>query len=230
MKVAHLIFDLDDTLYPSSSGMNKAIAHNMIAFVAEFLHVPYEQAVKIRLERLCHFGSTLEWLMSEGLTDAEPYFAAVHPENETDGLVKAPGLRPFLQSLHIPMTILTNAPSEHAERVLKFLEVRDLFDSITDIRDCGLKGKPYAVAFETALKRAGGTVQDSLFIDDQKKYTAGYENVGGVAVQVGSGGGAYQTAVLPDASKTTGVVKGRTYHLDSIYNLPDLLHRLGDLV
>jgi len=228
MTVRHLIFDLDDTLYPSSSGMNSAIAYNMISCVAQYFKVSQDEAYTLRKASLPHFGSTLEWLMHEGFSDPEKYFSMVHPENETDGLQKAPKLRPLLLSIDIPKTILTNAPSEHAERVLAFLGVRDLFDSITDIRACGLKGKPYPPAYRAALAEAGGTVDDSLFIDDQLKYVIGYKNYGGIAVQVGNGGGAYQSSVIPDVcKKQSGTKEGFLYHIESVYELPSLLKQLA---
>lgn len=230
MTVQHLIFDLDDTLYPSSSAMNRAIADNMLNFVAGYFHVTYDEACRLRKDNLSHYGSTLEWLMHEGLEDAEAYFAAVHPDNETDGLQKTPGLRKFLISLGMPMSVLTNAPAEHAERVLRFLDIRDLFDALTDIRDCDLKGKPYPGAFRKALERAGGTLSDTLFIDDQRKYTMGFENIGGISVLVGNGGGAYQTPVIPEICKKSDTIsKGRTYRLESIYDLPVLLKQLAEI-
>ena len=226
MEVKHIIFDLDDTLYPCTSEMNKSISRNMVQFVADFFHLSYDEAVTYRKTHIKGHASTLEWLMSEGLTDAESYFVAVHPENEAEGLQKAPELRPLLQSLGVPITVLTNAPSEHAERVLSYLGVRDLFTAITDIRDCKLRGKPYPGSFEIALQRAGGTVADTLFVDDQKKYTAGYENIGGTAIQVGTGAGSYQLGLLPDASQIKMVDGGRTIHADSIYDLPTLIPTL----
>ena len=119
MNVEHLIFDLDNTLYPSSGNMDKGITQRMMNFVASFFDVSYEEAVKIRAEHIRDFSTTLEWLRSEGLTDVESYFSAVHPPYEADELEENPLLRPFLESIRIPKIILTNAPSEHAERVLK---------------------------------------------------------------------------------------------------------------
>ena len=71
MNVEHLIFDLDNTLYPSSGNMDKGITQRMMNFVASFFDVSYEEAVKIRAEHIRDFSTTLEWLRSEGLSDVE---------------------------------------------------------------------------------------------------------------------------------------------------------------
>lgn len=229
MIVKHLIFDLDDTLYTSNSEMTKAIAFNMISFVANYFHISYDEAKDLRKTKVAKFGSTLEWLMSEGLSNAESYFAAVHPVDEAKNLIPDHNLRPFLISLGLPMTILTNAPSEHADRVLTVLGIKDLFDEITDIRSCELKGKPYPNAFKIALQKAGGTIKDSLFIDDQEKYVLGYENVGGTSAHIVNKTKTYQTGILPDFLQKKGVSTGKIFSLSSIYELPSLLKQLSDL-
>ena len=142
MQIEHLIFDLDNTLYPASEAMDAGITRRMMECVADFFKVSMEEAAEIRKKNIRNFSTTLEWLRSEGLTDVEGFFAHVHPENEADELNEDKKLRPFLESINIPKVICTNAPREHAERVLKKLNVSDQFDAICDIRDCNLLGKP----------------------------------------------------------------------------------------
>ena len=126
MDIKHLIFDLDDTLYSSACQMSRQISENMVKMTADFFNVDFEQASQMRRENLPKHSSTLAWLMSCGFKDSEKFFAAVHPESETEWLLPAPNLRSLLLSFNIPMSVLTNAPAEHAERVLKFYGVRDL--------------------------------------------------------------------------------------------------------
>ena len=126
MKVNHLLFDLDNTLYPSSSAMDKGITTRMLECVADFFNCSIEKAIEIRKERIVHFSTTLEWLRSEGMNDIEGFLAHVHPENEADELTEQPGLREFLISLDYPKSILTNAPKEHSMRVLKKLGIEPL--------------------------------------------------------------------------------------------------------
>lgn len=226
MQIKHLIFDLDDTLYSSSNAISKAISTTMINCAADFFHVDFDEASRMRTENLPKYSSTLDWLRNCGFTDVEGFFAKVHPEDETKLLSPAPKLRPLLKSFDLPMTVLTNAPREHAERVLDFYGVRDLFSSITDIRDCNLQGKPFANSYEIALKRAGGTVKDSLFIDDQLKYALGFKVIGGVAVKVGKEETAEKIKKFP-AFLFTEDNAGTLFKIPSIYELPALLKKIN---
>lgn len=86
MKISHLLFDLDNTLYPSSSQMDAGITRRMLECVAEYFKCDFETAVELRKKNIIHFSTTLEWLRAEGFTDIEAFFAHVHPENEADEL------------------------------------------------------------------------------------------------------------------------------------------------
>ena len=163
MKVEHIIFDLDNTLYSSTSAMDAGITRRMMEAVADFFGVDVETAAKMRRENLPKFSTTLEWLISEGLSDTEKYFAKVHPENEADELSPDENLRGLISSISQSRVILTNSPREHAERVLKKLNVADLFTDIVDIRACGLQGKPYEGAYRAALENAAATFPTRFF-------------------------------------------------------------------
>lgn len=229
MTVSHLILDLDNTLYPSTSDMERGITHRMMTAVADYFHISYDEAVELRNQKLPQYSTTLAWLRAEGLTDTEAYFAKVHPNNEADELPPDSNLRPLLLSIKQPKVILTNAPREHADRVLAKLGVSDLFVGICDIRSCNLNGKPSEGAYNAALQLCGGTLKDTLFIDDMLKYTNGYAMLGGTSVLVGDQsnhplnkpllGGKY--------AKQIEAAGGRTLHIKSIYSLPNLLQQMG---
>lgn len=226
MKIEHLIFDLDNTLYTANSEMDFGITQRMMECVMYFFNCSFEEAAEIRKKKVRNFSTTLEWLRSEGLSDVEGFFRHVHPENEADELKEDPALRPFLQSIEIPKIICTNAPREHAERVLKKLNVIDLFSEICDIRDFNLQGKPYPSAFKIALKKAGGTIENSIFIDDMLKYTDGWESLGGTAVLVGNKNGHHLNPDAAAKNKEKPLHPGRTLKIESIYKLPDILSLL----
>lgn len=225
MKIQHLIFDLDNTLYSSTAEMDKGITERMLFAVADFFGITYEEACKKRSENILKFSTTLEWLRSEGLTDIESYFAKVHPSNEADELPFDKNLRPLLQSIDFPKMILTNAPLEHAERVLKKLNVFDLFDSICDIRLCGLRGKPYSNAFTKALEMCGGNTRDTVFFDDLYKYTDGFLALGGTAVVVGTEPGKHIELNLECVPQTTN----KLFQINSIYDAPSILKKIQEI-
>lgn len=224
---SHLLFDMDNTLYPASSAMNDGITNRMLECVADFFKCDLQKAIEIRKERIVHFSTTLEWLRSEGMTDIEGFLRHVHPDNEADELLPQPGLREFLISLPYKKSVLTNAPSEHAKRVLTKLGISDLFEAVTDIRDAGFYGKPYPNAFSVALEKVNETVESTLFLDDMIKYTDGWAALGGTAILIGTPNGKPLNPESEPMQKARQANKtgkeGKTIRLNSIYELPAIL-------
>ncbi len=232
MKFSHLLFDMDNTLYPSSSDMDKGITRRMLECVADFFKCDIQKAAELRAERIVHYSTTLEWLRAEGMSDVEGFLLHVHPDNEADELMPQPGLREFLLSLDYPMSILTNAPHEHADRVLGKLKIADLFDAVTDIRDADFYGKPYPDAYKAALKKVGATIENTLFLDDMQKYTDGWAAMGGTAILVGYPNGKPLSddaqPMIRARQENEGRGPGKTIRLNSIYELPELLKKMED--
>ena len=125
------------------------------------------------------------------------------------------------------MSILTNAPHEHADRVLEKLGVADLFEAVTDIRDAGFNGKPYPDAYLAALRKVGATLEETLFLDDMQKYTDGWVALGGTAVLIGDQNGKPLTEDAESMKQARAANKtgkpGRTIRLQSIYEMGSLL-------
>jgi putative hydrolase of the HAD superfamily len=215
--VKHLLLDLDDTLYPATMRIGAEIARRMVRFVADLLGVSFEEARMLRDERDRRFGTTLEWLQTEhgmGGPDKEEkamqYMRCIHPDEEVDEVDFDPGLRPFLQSLCLPMTVLTNAPIFHAERILRRLQIDDLFLGVWDVIQSGFKGKPHPNAYTGALSLSGYAIEETLFADDYGQYVQGYMDLGGRAVLVS--GKQVEMEKAPNAP-----------HIDSIYEIGKFL-------
>jgi putative hydrolase of the HAD superfamily len=180
-----VLFDLDNTLYPESAGMDRDITRRMIDYVAGFLGMSQEEARRFRHERAKKYGTTLEWLRAEqGFTDTEDYFAAVHPAGEEYCIEADPELERVLDALPQRKAVLTNSPMEHAERVLAKLGVADRFDAVYDIRFNGLKGKPWPEAYRRACEASGFGIDETVFIDDLPKYVRGFLDIGGRAILI----------------------------------------------
>lgn len=176
----YLLLDLDNTLYSENLGMEQDIVHRMNDFVASYLGVDRDHARDIRRAQRSRFGTTLEWLMNErGFEDPERYFATIHPEGEEYCIQPDPRLRPLLDSIALPKAVFTNSPSEHAERVLRKLGVRDRFEAVYDIRFCKLRGKPYASAFLSVCDACGVKPEEAVFVDDMPTYVRGFVELGG---------------------------------------------------
>lgn len=238
MDCKHIIFDLDDTLYKSSR-MHDGVRDRIISFVANFFNVSFEEAIELRKRNLKNYATTIDWLSHEGLENIDAFFSSVHPESESDELDRDENLRPLLESINIPKSILTNSPREHASRVLKKLGVEDLFENITDIRECGLRGKPYADSYLNAVKKSGCKIAEVIFLDDLNKYAEGFAMIGGVAVVVGKSNGSHLPKDSEAAVETQRLIslgkinvptsKGKLLHIGSVYDLPNLLQSINDL-
>jgi putative hydrolase of the HAD superfamily len=179
----YLLFDLDNTLYSCSYGLEDNVSRRIKEFSAVFLGLSTDEVWRQRMALVQQYGTCLEWLMAEkGLTDVEAYLAAVHPPGEADSLVPDPALRTLLESIPIPKAILTNSPREHADVVLGKLELCDIFTHIFDIRQSGFMGKPRREVFEHALKTLSLRADEVLFIDDYPLYVKGFIAMGGTAL------------------------------------------------
>lgn len=178
--VQAIILDLDNTIYPASSSMEANTVRLMNDYVAKLIDKPIAEAVELRRQRMPNYGTTLEWLMKEyGFSDYNHYFSYVHPDDEDDLIDYDPKLKPFLDSINLPKYIFTNAPMEHADRVLKKLKVAECFEAVFDIRFCELKGKPHASAVDKVIAATGIPASNTVFADDIPRYVHGFINRGG---------------------------------------------------
>jgi len=181
--IKYLLFDLDNTLYSSTWGLEKNVSRRIWEFCAALLGVSPHEARQQRMAMLKDYGTCLEWLIEEkGFTDCEAYLAAAHPPGEADNLPPDEGLRAFLAGIALPKAILTNAPREHADLILGKLGISDLFTHVFDIRQCGYRGKPRRDVYENALANLGVQADEVLFIDDYPSYAAGFSAIGGNAL------------------------------------------------
>jgi len=180
MNIEYLLFDLDNTLYPKSSGMGIEIDHRMTAFVAEHLGIPPTNAKAKRIKYRDNYGTTLQGLVhDDGFNNPEEFFNKVHPADIHRYIEKDPQLREMLLSIKIPKSILTNSPREHAFRILKYLEIDTFFENIFDIRFNNFKGKPALELYEKVLKTIDKKPQNVLFIDDLELYLQPFMEIGG---------------------------------------------------
>ncbi len=180
-----IFFDLDNTLYPASASMEDDIVQRMNEYVARLLRMPFAEAKALRALRMPNYGTTLEWLMHEhALAEIEDYFCSVHPEGEEEVLVRDPDLPAFLDSMSQEKFIFTNAPSEHAVRVLEKLGIAGKFRRIFDVRFTQLQGKPARSAVEKVLAASGYQAAETLFVDDVPRYVRGFTDCGGKGVLI----------------------------------------------
>ncbi|KAG0568554.1 hypothetical protein KC19_6G028300 [Ceratodon purpureus] len=126
-----LLFDLDDCLYPGSSGLADACQLNIEAYMVENLGIDPTVVMELnaRLYK-CH-GTSMAGLWTEGYyVDHDDFHKYVHGRLPYHLLRPDSVLRSLLQSMPQPKYIFTNADKVHAEVVLRKLGVEDLFNDV----------------------------------------------------------------------------------------------------
>jgi len=195
MRFTTIFFDLDDTLYPSNTGLWKAIKNRMNDYMRERMDIPEEDIAQLREKYYLQYGTTLRGLQKHHKINVDDYLAYVHDLQLKDFLTPDPLQRSIIASLPTRNLIFTNADSAHAERVLHTLNLRDLFSVIMDINTVAPYCKPMPESFEIAMKLADeNNPSRCVMIDDLKRTTRAAKEAGMFSILFG------ETAINGDAS------------------------------
>jgi len=116
----------------------------------------------------------------------------------------------MLSELPVPKSVFTNSPMEHTLRVLDFLEIRDQFEHIFDLRFNQLLGKPNISAFQRVLDALAMQPQEVLLVDDRLDALLVFMEMGG-------------RAVLVDESGTRASIPNGTPRISDVKELPRYL-------
>jgi putative hydrolase of the HAD superfamily len=148
------IFDLDNTLYPASSGIFAQIDQRMTEFVADRLDITPTEARVVQKAYYRDHGTTLNGLMRLHGVDPETYLGYVH-DIDLSALEGDAHLDSALARLDGKRFVFTNGCRHHAARVLTRLNLGRHFDDIWDIRTIGFRPKPDPFAYEAVIADAG---------------------------------------------------------------------------
>ncbi len=186
MRFSTFFFDLDETLYPSSSGLWDAIRDRINAYMSERVGIPPEQIEARREQYFRKYGTTLRGLQADYQIDMEDYLAFVHDLPLRQYLQPDPVLHQALQGIPARKYIFTNADRAHANRVLDVLDLQGLFDGILDVHVIAPYCKPMKESFQLALQAAGSPeAGQCVLLDDQARITRAARGLGFFTVLVG---------------------------------------------
>jgi putative hydrolase of the HAD superfamily len=165
-----VFFDLDDTLYPSHSGLWAAIGERIQTFIVERLDVTTEEASRLRRDYFHSYGTTLNGLRLHHDIDPMDFLAYVHDVPVNLVLKDDPELISLLDSLPQRKVVFTNADSAHARRVLDGLGISGQIDQIIDILALDFVNKPEPEAYRSALRLCGeADPQRCIHADDMAR-------------------------------------------------------------
>ncbi len=165
----YAVFDLDETLYPTSAGLMQDVALRITDWVQRHLGLGPEEASHLREAYIHRYGTTLAGLLAEhrGKVDVEDYLAYVHDVPVEAYLRPDPALRAMLTAIPLHRVVFTNSSSEHAARVLNTLGIADLFERVVDIRALHFVHKPRREAYERLLAILDVSGTACILVDDR---------------------------------------------------------------
>ncbi|XP_016539338.1 phosphate metabolism protein 8 isoform X3 [Capsicum annuum] len=131
LKFDCLLFDMDDTLYPLSSGVNLACRKNIQEYMLHHLNIEETEVPKMCLDLYREYGTTMAGLKELGYEfDNDKFHEFVHGRLPYEVLKPDPLLRNLLLSMPQRKIIFTNGDKAHAIRVLSRLGLGDCFEGI----------------------------------------------------------------------------------------------------
>jgi putative hydrolase of the HAD superfamily len=208
-----ILFDLDETLYPRSAALMQQISQRITQYMVEKAGVSAEQANELRAHFRGTYGTALRGLMEEGHPiDVEDYFQYVH-DVELNGRIEAdPKLREMLLGIPLRRAVLTNSNIEHAERILRHMNIYDCFERVIDIRALGFKNKPDPLAYTLAMKLLDVLPEEVIFVEDTPVNTRAAKAIG-------------MTTILIECAPSDAA----DYFLDSVMEVGPLVSRLRNM-
>lgn len=167
--IKHIIFDLDETLYPRGAGLMQAIGARIMRYLIERMGFSPEEAGRKRQHYFLKYGTSLRGLMIEETVDAEDYLAFVHDIDLTRYIGPTPALDAMLRRIPLTKAVLTNATREHALRVLDVLGIAGYFAVIADIRATDYVCKPDPYVYRKLLELIGAQADECILVEDNPR-------------------------------------------------------------
>jgi putative hydrolase of the HAD superfamily len=211
-----LFFDLDDTLYPSSSGLWTVLKGRISLYMRERMGLPADEIPGLREKYFREYGTALRGLQANHTIDVQDFLAYVHDVPLADYIHPDPVQQAVLASLRTRNLIFTNADVHHARRVLRTLQIEQYFADIVDVNRMDPYCKPKPEAFGLAMKAAGeGDPGKCVMIDDLPRTTRAAKALGLYSLLYGASarteseeGGADADAAFSDWRQLPALLNG----------------------
>ena len=185
MPISAALFDLDNTIYPASSGVMKGIDVRITEYVQNLLGLEVEQARELRQRYYRTYGTTLNGLQRHHGVDAEDYLGHVHDLAIESFLTSDAELDHLLSELTATKAIFTNSPAEYARRVLRAMGIERHFEHIFDIRFSGFQPKPDPVVYQSVLDALEVAGSAAILVEDSPQNLPPARTLGMTTILVG---------------------------------------------
>jgi putative hydrolase of the HAD superfamily len=162
------VFDLDNTLYPSSCRLYLEVEQRMARYIMDELKLDLEGAHALRRRYFQEHGTTLRGLMNEYGIEPDRFLDYVH-EIDVSPVQPAPALARALMALPGRKLVFTNGTRRHATRVLERLEIAGHFDAIHDIVAIEYRPKPNAAGYRALVDTYAIVPTRAAMIEDMAR-------------------------------------------------------------
>jgi putative hydrolase of the HAD superfamily len=159
------VFDLDNTLYPTSCGLFTLVQAKMNEYIRDRLGLDEAGAAALRRKYFLEHGTTMNGLMNVNRVDPHEFLAFVH-EVDLACVPQDPALATALGKLHGRKIVFTNGSVRHAERLLEHLGIGHQFTGIIDIVACEFDPKPALTGYRELLRRHAVAAPTALMVED----------------------------------------------------------------
>ena len=161
----HWFFDLDNTLYCANSGIFDQIHIKMGEFISSNLNVSLKKAKILQKKYFIENGTTLHGLMLNHNVEPGKFldyvhdidFSIVKPDNELNDLIK---------KIPEKKIIFTNANISYVEKILKNLNLENIFDDIYDIERMNYLPKPNLKTYKKLISTYQVDANKAILFDD----------------------------------------------------------------
>jgi len=180
------IFDLDNCLYPASTGLFSLIDERMGAYIERLLGCDAQEAKRVQKAHFHAHGTTLAGLMKEHDVDPHDFLADVHniPLDQVQADERLARLLPQLPGRRL---VFTNGDAPYARRVLEAIGVESHFDELHDIHASELRPKPDPHGYALLCERFGIDPLHALLADDMIQNLVPAKQLGMTTVWVDNG-------------------------------------------
>lgn len=180
------IFDLDNCLYPASTGLFDLIDERMGAYIQRLLDCGPEEARKVQKSHFHQHGTTLAGLMKEHGVDPHHFLEDVH-DIALDRVQSDERLARLLPRLPGRRFVFTNGDAPYARRVLDRIGVAEHFDDLHDIHASDYRPKPDPYGYTLLCERFGIDPTHALLVDDMVQNLAPAKAIGMTTIWVDNG-------------------------------------------
>ncbi|MCP1198723.1 pyrimidine 5'-nucleotidase [Notoacmeibacter sp. MSK16QG-6] len=181
--VTEWVFDLDNTLYPSSADLFSQIDQRMTQWIANYLDVERDEAFRVQKALYREHGTTLRGLIERHKVDTDDFLAFVH-DIDYSALTPDIALGDAIKALPGRRFIFTNGDRPHAERTARALGILDHFDDIFDIVAADMTPKPGKAPYNAFLAAHGVHPKKAAMFEDMARNLAVPKALGMVTVLV----------------------------------------------